>query len=52
MRQYLQSLPTECPARGPHHQFVLFTPAWADPLLDDLPANVEVVRLSGVSANR
>ena len=52
MRWYLQSLTKEFSARAPQHQFVLFTPAWADPLLDNSPANVRVVRLPGVPLRR
>ncbi len=52
MRAYLQSL-LECFAlQSPQHQYLLFTPDWADPLLDELPPNVEVVTLPGVPINR
>jgi len=53
MRMTLQSWLTEMAAQAPQHQFVVFTPDWADPLLDgDSPANVQVVRLPGVPRRR
>ena len=52
MRMYLQSLLTEFAIQAPEYRYVLFTPAWADPLLDPMPENVEVVRLRGVPVNR
>lgn len=53
MRRYLQALLTECSALAPHDQFVLFTPDWAEPLLDNpTPPNVEVAALPGVPVSR
>ncbi len=52
MRVYLQSLLTEFVIQGPQHQFILFTPAWADPVLETIPSNVEIVRLPGVPVSR
>src|SRR5712691_6146276 len=52
MRMYLQSLLTEFADQRPGSHFVLFTPTWADPLLETTPSNVEVVRLSGVPLHR
>jgi len=52
MRLYLQSLLTEFSGHAPQHQFILFTPDWADPIVDSLPANVQVVGLPGVPMNR
>lgn len=52
MRAYLQGLVMELAARGAHHEFVLFTPVWADPLLEHLPPNVEVVPVRGVPRGR
>lgn len=52
MRLYLESLLTEFARCPSHHQFVLFTPAWADPLLDVLPPNVQVVALPHVPISR
>ena len=52
MRIYLQSLLTEFAAQAPNHQFVLFTPTWADSLLETMPSNVEIVTLPGVPVLR
>jgi len=52
MRMYLQSLLAEFAVQAPDHQFVLFTPTWADPLVDPLPSNMEVVQLPGVPVRR
>lgn len=52
MRMYLQALLREFAIQAPHHQFVLFTPTWGDPLLEPMPTNVEVVRLLGVPVSR
>ena len=52
MRDYLQSLLAGLSAAAPQHEFVLFTPAWADPLLDAYPENVRVVQATGVPVRR
>ena len=52
MRAYLQSLLMNFATQAPQHQYMLFTPDWADPLLDELPPNVEVVTLPGVPLSR
>jgi glycosyltransferase involved in cell wall biosynthesis len=48
----LQTLLAEFSRQRPHYQFILFTPAWAEPLFDEIPSNVEVVRLPSVPINR
>jgi len=52
MRAYLQSLLSEFAKHAPQHHFVVTTPDWADPLMDKLPDNVEVVSLTNVPVNR
>ena len=52
MRMYLQSLVTEFAVQAPHHQYTLFTPAWADPLLPEYPSNLRVVKLANVPTSR
>jgi len=52
MRIYLQSLLTEFAVQAFHHQYILFTPAWADPLLDEYPPNLQVAKLANVPTNR
>lgn len=52
MRAYLRSLLEGFATQAPQHQYVLFTPDWADPLLDELPPNVQVVELPGVPRSR
>lgn len=52
MRMYLQSLLAEFAVQAPDHQFALFTPTGADPLLEPMPTSVEVVALSGVPVSR
>jgi glycosyltransferase involved in cell wall biosynthesis len=52
LRTYMQSLLAEFDAQAPEHEYVLFTPAWADPVLEPMPASVRTVSLPGVPANR
>ena len=52
MRMYLQSLLTWFSKLAPQNEYLLFTPDWADPLLDEYPPNVQVVKLTGVPKNR
>lgn len=52
MRWLLQALLAEFARQRPQYQFVVFTPDWADPLLDEYPANLLVVKLAGVPRNR
>jgi glycosyltransferase involved in cell wall biosynthesis len=52
MRLYLKALLSGFAAQAPHHEFVLFTPTWADSLLESVPPNVDIVRLPGVPISR
>ena len=52
MRMYLQSLLAWFSKLAPQNEYLLFTPDWADPLLDEYPPNVQVVKLTGVPKNR
>lgn len=52
MRMYLQSLLTWFAQLAPQNEYLLFTPAWADPMLDEYPANVQVVKLEGVPVSK
>ena len=52
MRMYLQSLLVWFSKLAPQNEYLLFTPDWADALLDEYPPNVQVVKLTGVPKNR
>jgi len=52
MRIYLESLLNEFAIQRPNYQFILFTPTWTDSLCETLPANVQIVKLSGVPISR
>jgi len=52
MRMYLQSLLAWFSKLAPQNEYLLFTSDWADPLLDEYPPNVQVVKLAGVPKNR
>ena len=52
MRMYLVELLTGFRAANPQDEFLVFTPAQAEPLLDPLPPNVRELKLTGVPSNR
>lgn len=51
MRDYLTELLRELPAQSQQHEYVVFTPKWADPI-GGKHHKVEVVRLSGVPRSK
>ena len=52
MRAYLCSLLRELTALAPQHEYILFTPAWADPLLEAPPTSLTIVPLAHVPGGR